>query len=79
MSPEVAVGTEMRKVLAEPHIKQTLMLIAVDKAHCIPEWLVYSALRMYANVLSIHCVGVWTSENVLSGLVSCVHWWMFHS
>ena len=44
MSPEVAVGMEMRKVLAEPHIKQTLMLVAVDEAHCIPEWLVYSAL-----------------------------------
>ena len=41
VSPEVAVGAAMRKLLAESHYKQTLVLIAVDEAHCIPEWLVY--------------------------------------
>lgn len=41
VSPEVAVGAGMRKLLAESHLKHTLVLIAVDEAHCIPEWLVY--------------------------------------
>ena len=40
MSPEVAVAAEWRKVFMDPYVKQHLVLIAVDEAHCIPEWLV---------------------------------------
>ena len=40
MSPEVAVSSEWRKMLDSAYVKQQLVLVAVDEAHCIPEWLV---------------------------------------
>ena len=38
MSPEVAVGSPWRKIFQTSYLKKHLALIAVDKAHCIPEW-----------------------------------------
>ena len=40
MLAETAVAAEWRKVSLVPYVKQQLVLIAVDEAHCIPEWLV---------------------------------------
>ena len=44
MSPEVAVSSEWRKMVDSDVVKQQLVLVAVDEAHCTPEWLVCSVL-----------------------------------
>lgn len=38
MSPEVAVNPPWRNILRAPHFKEHLALVAIDEAHCIPEW-----------------------------------------
>ena len=59
MSPETAVAAERRKMFTDSYVKQKLMLVAIDEAHCIHEWLV---LYMCA-VRCIHLfVGVWNLE-----------------
>ena len=40
MSPEVVVAAKWRDVFTDPYVKQHLVLVAVDEAHCIHEWLV---------------------------------------
>ena len=40
MSPEVAVAAKWRDMFTDPYVKQHLVLVAVDEAHCIHEWLV---------------------------------------
>ena len=40
MSPETAVSAEWRKMFDSAYVKQQLVLVAIDEAHCIPEWLV---------------------------------------
>jgi superfamily II DNA helicase RecQ len=42
LSPELAVHSPWRNMFQTAHFKKHLALIAVDEAHCIPEWLVYS-------------------------------------
>ena len=44
MSPEIAVSGEWRKMFDSAYVKQQLVLIAIDEAHCIPEWLVMLCL-----------------------------------
>lgn len=39
MSPEIAVQPPWRNIFQTPHFKKHLTLVAVDEAHCIPEWL----------------------------------------
>jgi hypothetical protein len=39
MSPETAVKPPWRNIFQTPHFKKVLALVAVDEAHCIPEWL----------------------------------------
>lgn len=39
MSPEMAVKAPWRNIFQAPHFKEHLALVAVDEAHCIPEWL----------------------------------------
>ena len=38
MSPETAVCPPWRGIFQSPYFKQHLALVAVDEAHCIPEW-----------------------------------------
>ena len=54
MSPETAVSTEWRKVFTHSYVKQHLVLICIDEAHCISEWLVYiySTIYMYISCKS---------------------------
>ena len=40
ISPEAATTRPWRKVFAETYFKSNLILLAVDEAHCITEWLV---------------------------------------
>lgn len=40
MSPEVAIAQPWRNVFMSPSLKQNLVLVSVDEAHCICEWLV---------------------------------------
>ena len=46
MSPEIAVRPPWRNIFSTPFFKEHLTLVAVDEAHCIPEWL-GSITRMY--------------------------------
>ena len=39
MSPEKAVQSPWRNIFQTPYYKKHLTLVAVDEAHCIPEWL----------------------------------------
>ena len=39
VAPEVIVRAPWRGIFECPVFKQRLVLIAVDEAHCIPEWL----------------------------------------
>ena len=47
MSPEIAVQPPWRNVFCTPFFKKHLTLVAVDEAHCIPEWL---------GLLAIGCI-----------------------
>ena len=38
MSPEHAVAPPWRNVFGSPLFKKNLAVVAVDEAHCIPEW-----------------------------------------
>lgn len=38
VSPEVAVRSPWRNIFNTPLFKKHLALVAVDEAHCIPEW-----------------------------------------
>ena len=40
MSPETALANPWREVFVTPFFKKNLVLIAIDEAHCISEWLV---------------------------------------
>ena len=40
MSPETAATGPWKHLYSEQFIKQYLVMIAVDEAHCIYEWLV---------------------------------------
>ena len=40
MSPEVVVNPPWRSVLRASTFSSRLAVVAVDEAHCIPEWLV---------------------------------------
>ena len=40
MSPEIAVRPPWRNIFQTSLFKERLALVAVDEAHCIPEWLV---------------------------------------
>ena len=42
MSPESVQVREWRSVLSSEVLKERLVLVAVDEAHCISEWLVLS-------------------------------------
>lgn len=39
MSPELAVKSPWRDIFQTAYFRKHLTLIAVDEAHCIPEWL----------------------------------------
>lgn len=75
MSPEVAVSSEWRKMFDSAYVKQQLVLVAVDEAHCIPEWLVSSVRVPFLVNAVFPCVyiGVWTSEKLLDVLESYEH------
>lgn len=49
MSPETAVSRPWRGLFGEPHFKSNLIMVAVDEAHCIYEWLVF----LEENILSL--------------------------
>ena len=76
MSPETAVAANWRKLFAHTYIKQKLVLVAIDEAHCIPEWLVHNTLIVLKSgcplTLCLY-LGVWTSERPLSALVRYEH------
>ena len=39
LSPENATRPPWRNIFQSPFFKKHLILVAVDEAHCIPEWL----------------------------------------
>ena len=39
MSPEIATTAPWRDLFIAPYVKKHLVLVAVDEAHCIEEWL----------------------------------------
>ena len=40
MSPETAISRPWRGLFGESHFKANLIMVAVDEAHCIYEWLI---------------------------------------
>lgn len=46
MPPEVATTGPWRSIFSSAYMQQHLVLVAVDEAHCICEWLVDSILRI---------------------------------
>ena len=46
MSPETATTAPWKQLYNEPFIKQHLVMIAIDEAHCIYEWLVSNLLAL---------------------------------
>ena len=38
MSPEVSLSLPMTKFFSAPYVKQNLVLVAIDEAHCITGW-----------------------------------------
>lgn len=38
VSPELVVRSPWRNLFQTAHFKKHLVLVAVDEAHCIPEW-----------------------------------------
>ena len=39
MSPEIAVSSRWRSIFSTPFVKKNLVMISVDEAHCITDWL----------------------------------------
>ena len=39
MSPEIAVDKPWRDIFTSTHFKKELVIVAIDEAHCIPQWL----------------------------------------
>ena len=62
MSPEMAVAAEWRNMFTNPYVQQQLMLITIDEAHCIHEWLVSIVLDNEYNVVCnvIKCVHIYS-------------------
>ena len=40
MSPEAAVNPKLCELFKYQYVKRNLVLVAIDEAHCITEWLV---------------------------------------
>ena len=63
MSPEVAVRSPWRKIYLTLFFKKHLALVAVDEAHCIPEWFEYFHAHVALISISDMHAGVLTSEH----------------
>ena len=44
MSPESAISLPWRNIFRSPYFEENLALVAIDEAHCIPEWYEYSSV-----------------------------------
>ena len=77
MSPEVAVAAKWRDMFTDPYVKQHLVLVAVDEAHCIHEWLV-SMVTGNNCVISARTYRGADFRKALNALVNCEHWWISH-
>ena len=55
MSPETLQVREWRSVLSGEEFKTQVVLVAVDEAHCISEWLVrVSAKCSLSSICTLH-------------------------
>lgn len=46
MSPETVIRAPWRNIFQTVHFRKHLFLVAVDEAHCIPEWLEVKGLGL---------------------------------
>ena len=66
MSPETLQVREWRSVLSGEGFKKQVVLVTVDKAHCIPEWLVRVSVTCPRLICACIClIGDKTSESHL--------------
>ena len=68
MPPEIATTGPWRSIFASTYMHQHLVLVAVDEAHCIREWLVDSIVRIY-----------FFTREVCKGWVFCFQGLIFHN
>ena len=52
MSPETVQQKAWREVLSGPIMKERLVCVAIDEAHCVAEWLVIE-LHVYSTYLNV--------------------------
>lgn len=50
MSPEIATSSPCREIFKTSHFATNLCLVAIDEAHCIPEW--YGLLAILITYIS---------------------------
>ncbi len=55
MSPELAVSCHWRVLFSSPTFKKKLVMVAVDEAHCIPEWLAGATMVLSIVQNNKHC------------------------
>ena len=49
MSPETGVSSKWSTMFSQPYVKKNLVVVAVDEAHCVEEWLgiIFCFLSLY--------------------------------
>lgn len=68
MSPELAVHAPWRNIFQTTYFKRHLALVAVDEAHCIPEWLGHQFMLLHCHVWVFRGSDFRTSFRRIGGL-----------